>query len=109
MEIVIDSEPFNFSDYRILAKNHGNVIGAIDLVAGDGGELVIAEIGVDQQYQRQGVAEKMLREAEELARQKGFSRLLSRVSLKNFPSIELHKKLGAKPSHSDPKQFEKIL
>jgi ribosomal protein S18 acetylase RimI-like enzyme len=66
------------------------VIGRSD--EADANEFVLAHLAVSERYRRQGVAGELIRKAEELAVQNGFSRLVLEVELDNLPAQALYKK-----------------
>uniref|UniRef100_A0A7C4TAJ7 [Ribosomal protein bS18]-alanine N-acetyltransferase n=1 Tax=candidate division WOR-3 bacterium TaxID=2052148 RepID=A0A7C4TAJ7_UNCW3 len=74
---------------RDTTKPVGYVIGnCIDL------ELHITNIGVAPDYQRQGIAQHLMKEVEEIARNRGCIYAYLEVRVNNLPAINLYKKIG---------------
>jgi aminoglycoside 6'-N-acetyltransferase I len=85
-----------------LAKIQGQYIAFIhlstrhDYVEG-ADELPIAYVEgmyVEPNFQKQGIAKKLMRAAEDWAKQKGYKQIASDTSITNVASIEFHKKIG---------------
>jgi len=66
----------------------------------------ISELAVLPEYQRKGIATKMLSYIEKEVRKKGVKVIRSGTGILNIPSQKLHKKLGYKPIRIS---YEKIL
>ena len=54
----------------------------------------IEAVYVKIEYQRQGIARKLIRVAEEWAKQKGVKQIASDTNITNLASINFHKKIG---------------
>lgn len=57
-------------------------------------EYILAHLAVAEPFRRLGIAGRLIGKAEELARQKGFSRLVLEVEIDNSPAQALYTKHG---------------
>ena len=118
------SYPFNFKKWITLTyanqEIHSFAIKSDDWIIGIGNLMIIPEtkrahalhIFIDPDYRQQGLAEKMVRHLELLARSEKMEVMTFRVMPKNIPAIKLYKKLGFEetvPSKRKGLLFEKIL
>ena len=118
------SYPFNFKKWITLTyanqEIHSFAIKSDDWIIGIGNLMIIPEtkrahvlhIFIDPDYRQQGLAEKMVRHLELLARSEKMEVMTFRVMPKNIPAIRLYKKLGFEetvPSKRKGLFFEKIL
>jgi aminoglycoside 6'-N-acetyltransferase I len=72
-----------------IGSRNDYVAGATDLPV-----AYIEAIYVKSDYQKQGIAKKMMTVAENWAKEKGYSQLASDANLTNSISIDFHKKVG---------------
>ncbi len=66
----------------------------------------ISELAVIPKYQRKGIATKMIKYIENEVKKLSIKMLRSGTGILNFPSLQLHRKLGYKPIRIS---YEKIL
>jgi aminoglycoside 6'-N-acetyltransferase I len=79
----------NYIAFIHVSSRHDYVEGATKLPA-----AYIEGIYVMPNYQKQGIAKKMLSFVENWANEKGYKQLASDTVITNFGSIEFHKKIG---------------
>ena len=118
------SYPFNFKKWITLTyanqEIHSFAIKSDDWIIGFGNLMIIPEtkrahvlhIFIDPDYRQQGLAEKIVRHLELLARSEKMEVMTFRVMPKNIPAIRLYKKLGFEETVSSKRKgllFEKIL
>ena len=118
------SYPFNFKKWITLTyanqEIHSFAIKSDDWIIGIGNLMIIPEtkrahalhIFIDPDYRQQGLAEKMVRLLELLARSEKMEVMTFRVMPKNIPAIKLYEKLGFEETVSSKRKgllFEKIL
>jgi aminoglycoside 6'-N-acetyltransferase I len=54
----------------------------------------VEDVYVKPTYQRQGIAKKLIDQAEDWAKQKGITQLASDTNITNLQSIHFHEKIG---------------
>ena len=72
-----------------LSTRHDYVEGATELPI-----AYVEGVYVKPNFQKQGVAKKLIRAAEDWAKQKGYKQMASDTGITNLVSIEFHKKIG---------------
>ena len=118
------SYPFNFKKWITLTyanqEIHSFAIKSDDWIIGIGNLMIIPEtkrahalhIFIDPDYRQHGLAEKIVRHLELLARSEKMEVMTFRVMPKNKPAIRLYEKLGFEETVSSKRKgllFEKIL
>ena len=118
------SYPFNFKKWVTLTnveqEIHSFVMKSEDWIIGISSLRIMPDtkrahtyhIFIDPEYRQQGLAEKMVRNLESLARSKKMEVMTLRVVSKNKPAIKLYKKLGFEEKKSSKRKglfFEKML
>jgi len=79
----------------LVAEQGESRTGYLTLIAGPSpGSAWITDLAVDLRYRRQGHASGLLKAARAWATERGYQRLFLEMQSKNFPGIELARKLG---------------
>jgi len=86
------SEP-NCLSYRIITPNN-QMVGFIFIMTDEDGSGHITTIGVAPEHRRRGLANKLLRQAEEALEKRNINTLMLEVRVSNFAAQNLYRHLG---------------
>lgn len=92
----------------LVAEMPGQIVGQIfmqvdsALAGGDGRAAYLYALRVRPEYRSRGIATELVREAESILRQRGFSRVLISVAKDNDAARQLYERLGYEVFGEDP-------
>lgn len=86
----------------VMVEENNEVVGYMwvqffDVIGYDITYTEISELAVKPEYQRKGIATRMIKYIEDISRKRGVKYIRSGTGILNIPSQKLHKKLGYKP------------
>lgn len=101
MPVAVDENTFSFMagtwdydlDASLVARDEGEDVG-ICMLAVRGADAWIGGVGIVTGRRGEGIGERLMREAEAAARERGVERLWLEVLVQNEPAIRLYEKLG---------------
>lgn len=84
-------------DLSVVARDAEGVAGAVVMTGLDAGTAHVAQLAVRPGSQRQGLARRLMADAEARAWAAGFSRITLLVASSNAPALALYRRLGFRP------------
>jgi ribosomal-protein-alanine N-acetyltransferase len=97
------NEP-NCLSYRLVTLN-GQMVGFIFIMTHEDGTGHITTVGIAPEHRRRGLAEKLLRHAEQALQKRGVNTLMLEVRASNFVAQNLYRKFGYSIVQRLPKYY----
>lgn len=81
-------------NYMLSLHDGETVAGVVALKRDEDGEYELTKLAVDKAYRRQGLGERLMDAAEDLACELGLSRIYLLTSTKNADAVRMYRRLG---------------